>query len=186
MPPPKVSCNQLLPQDVESLCTDSALTYLHSIAGPSYYSTWFCCQTARWMLRSNLLLASCSPGSGPINPLGLFSAFVSGIEHLCRGYDQCLEPHHSEVSEALYFLASWESQFTEFSNVSHWITVESSQVKLYLYGTFHAYGCSMCFIFLLPIKTKHTYMSVWVYLHPSMYTHKHQSNALEYRKVDGR
>lgn len=29
--------NQLLPQDVESLCPDSAMTYLHSIAGRGYY-----------------------------------------------------------------------------------------------------------------------------------------------------
>lgn len=37
IPLPKVNRNQLLPQDVESLCTYSALTYLHSIAGPGYY-----------------------------------------------------------------------------------------------------------------------------------------------------
>lgn len=37
--------------------------------------TWFCCQTSRWRLRPNLPLASCGPGSGPINPLRPFVCF---------------------------------------------------------------------------------------------------------------
>lgn len=100
---------QILPQDIELLCID-----LSAIALRAQTITWFCCQAARWMLRPSLPVASCGPGSGPINPLGLLSAFVSGLERLSGGYKQRSEADHSEVSEALHSLTSHKSQLTNF------------------------------------------------------------------------
>ena len=126
---------QILPQDTELLCIDLAATALQA-----WTITWFCCQAARWMLRPNLPVASCGPGSGPINPLGLLSAFVSGLERLSGGYNQHLEADHSEVSEALHSLTSQKSQLTNFGfNAGLWTSAESNQVS----ATVHTYGCSM-------------------------------------------
>lgn len=76
------------------------------------------------MLRPILPLASCGSGSGPINPLGLLSAFVPGIEHLSGGYDQCLEStqkslmhctfwHHGNRSSLGLVLSATEQQCSE-------------------------------------------------------------------------
>lgn len=126
---------QILLQDIELLCIDLSATALQARA-----ITWFCCQAARWMLGPNLPVASCGPGSGPINPLGLLSAFVSGLERLSGGYNQRLESDHSEVSEALHSLTSHKSQLTSFGfNVGLQTTAESNQVS----ATVHTYGCSV-------------------------------------------
>lgn len=142
----KSTASQLLPQEVESLCRDSALIYLHGIAG-AHYITWFCCQTVRWVLRPNLPLASCSPGIGPINPLGLLSTTVSGTKHLGGGYN-----HSPTTLKYLKHLRSPLCGSHSSLSLLMSATMESSRVKLYSHATFHTYKCFTSSLFAIPWK----------------------------------
>lgn len=81
------------------------------------------------MPKSNLLLASCRPGSGPINPLGLLSAFVLGMDHFSGGNGQFLEPYHSEDPEALSLHGNHSSLSLVMSDIEYqWCLVRSNSI----------------------------------------------------------
>lgn len=95
----KSRANQLLPEDVEPLCRDGALTYLHNIVGPGVYLN---------LLPDSHVEAEAPVASGIMQSWQWthksITSFVSFCLRNCTpqwGYDQCLEPFHSAVSEGL-------------------------------------------------------------------------------------